>query len=140
MEPSEINERIAKICGTADLCHIEKRGMFYRPNAGGYTGSRVEAWKLPRAEAKKYEMYADRTDCPGEQVLLVPADYPDYHGSLDAMRAAWQTLTEPQKMLFMRLVERLLIKLDGEHAWLIGCPAYVHAYAFIQVHQCKVVA
>lgn len=81
----ELNEKIAKLC-KFDQFVIIKRGLYYRPKAGGYTSCLSEAWKLPKVEAKKYEMYADRADIPGnEKVLIESAPIPDYCNDLNAM-------------------------------------------------------
>lgn len=34
---------------------LMKRGLWYRPDAKGYTDRQSEAWKLPREEAKEHE-------------------------------------------------------------------------------------
>jgi len=41
--------------GCADLYLIVKHGLFYRPNANGYTKLESEAWKLPIDAARKHE-------------------------------------------------------------------------------------
>lgn len=78
-----------------DLHVIMKRGDYYRPGACGYTRSIQEAWKLPKVEAKKYEMYADRSDVSFcEKVLIEPAPLPDYLGSVDAALTLCDRLRE----------------------------------------------
>lgn len=93
----EMRVRIAEAC-KLDLWVIVKQGLYYRPNAGGYTASITEAWKLPKAEAQKYEMYADRSDVPYcEKVLIEPAPHPDFLTSLDAMAQAEATLAGKER-------------------------------------------
>jgi hypothetical protein len=81
---------------------IVKRGQFYRPDAHGYTNSIAEAWKLPLAEAKKYEMYADRDDIPGcEKVLIERAPLPDYLNDLNAMAKAEECIPDDKWELYV---------------------------------------
>lgn len=76
---------------------ITKRGAYYRHGGCGYTNSITDAWKLPLAEAKKYEMYADRNDVPYcEKVLIEPAPTPNYATDLNAMHEAEKTLSDEQ--------------------------------------------
>ena len=83
MNTQETNAAIAKIIGEDDLYFIVKRGMFYRPDAHGYTWSKREAWRLPLAEAKKHE-YPKGTD----PVTLQKCPPRDFCGSHDAMAVA----------------------------------------------------
>lgn len=77
-----------------DMWVIQKRGLYYRPNANGYTSSLAEAWKLPFAEVKKHEAYVDRNDVPhSEKVFIKPAPYPDYPNDLNAMHEVEKTLS-----------------------------------------------
>lgn len=48
---------------------IRKHGLYYRPNAAGYTGNIEEAWKLPYDEAIKYTCSKGQPD----EVSLVEA-------------------------------------------------------------------
>ena len=47
---SELDAKLSALLGI-DRWYVVKRGMFYRPNARGYTYDEREAWALPRAEA-----------------------------------------------------------------------------------------
>lgn len=42
-----------------NMVGLRKRGLWYRPNAKGYTHQSAEAWRLTRAEAKPYEYLHD---------------------------------------------------------------------------------
>lgn len=81
MTPQEINERIAKLCGKGNLYFVKKRGLFYRPNAHGYTANKNEAWRLPFEEAKLHQY-----DCDEQPVTIHKCEPPDYCNSLDACR------------------------------------------------------
>lgn len=86
--------KIAEACG-CDEWVIVKQGYYYRTDACGYTNSLKEAWKLPKVEAKKYEMYADRADVPGcEKVTIQKAQTPDYFHDLNACAEMRKALTE----------------------------------------------
>lgn len=92
MSDEELSLEVARLVGF-DQYVIVKRGLYYRENAGGYTNSLAEAWKLPLAEAKKYEMYAGRADVPAcEKVLIKPAPTPDYSCDLNAIAEAEKIL------------------------------------------------
>lgn len=83
--PSRLRVAIAE-ADNFDLWLIIKNGYYYRPNAAGYTQSIADAWKLPKEQAKKYEMYAYRQDVDFcQKVLLEPAPLPDYCNSRDAI-------------------------------------------------------
>lgn len=102
MSEEELSLEVARLVGF-DKYVIVKRGLYYRENAGGYTNSLAEAWKLPLAEAKKYEMYADRDDVPFcEKVRVIPAPTPDYPRDLNAMHEAEKTLCLPNEEGFER--------------------------------------
>lgn len=109
MTDQEINQAIAEACGF-DLFVIVKRGFYYRPNACGYTNSIAEAWKLPRAEAKRYEMYVDRSDVNQcEKVLIQSAPTPDYCNDLNAMHEAEELLNEKQCAEYRRHLEMTMV-------------------------------
>lgn len=92
MTEQEQRIAIAEAC-KRDEWVIVKRGLYYCPNAGGYTHSIARAWKLPKAEAKRYEMYADRSDVDQcEKVLIEPAPPPDYLHDLNACHEMEKTL------------------------------------------------
>jgi hypothetical protein len=97
---------------------IVKQGIYYRPDAKGYTGESSLAWKLPLDQAKRYEMYADRDDIAGcEKVTLREAPHPKYDTSLDAMAEAEATLTDEEHRLFR---DALWHKIDIEVGTEIG--------------------
>lgn len=96
MSPQKQQLAIAEAC-KHDLWVIVKRGLYYRANAHGYTNSIAEAWKLPKEEAKKHEMYADRSDVDQcEKVLIQRAPLPDYLNDLNAIHEAIAQVIDPR--------------------------------------------
>jgi len=94
MSPAEINIAIQQACGP-QLYVIMKRGLYYRPDAHGYTDRIEDAWKLPLEQAKKHEAYADRDDVPfDEKVFVKPYQPANYFADLNAMHEAEKVLTE----------------------------------------------
>ena len=89
MKNEEINRAIAEHVGTADQWLIVKRGYFYRPDAKGYTAHEPDAWKLPLAEAKKYEYLIG-----DEPVTLSRASIPNYAEDLNAMHEAEKKIVD----------------------------------------------
>jgi hypothetical protein len=83
MNTHKTNEAIAKIIGEDDLHFIVKRGLFYRPNAAGYTSSMLEAWRLPLSEAKPHERMVNE-----DPITIMKCPPRDFCGSHDAMAIA----------------------------------------------------
>lgn len=54
---------------------LKKRGLWYRPDAKGYTDRQCEAWRLTEAEAKKHEYTRGGYE---EQVRVMILDTPHY--------------------------------------------------------------
>jgi len=108
MTNEEINRAVAEHVGTADQWLIVKRGYFYRPDAKGYTAHEPDAWKLPLAEAKKYEYLIG-----DEPVTLSRASIPNYAEDLNAMHDALQNLTEVE--LFRYADEVCDLTRDSNH-------------------------
>jgi len=54
MTDQQINAAIAEITGSDKLVGLKKRGLWWRPNAHGYTYNESEAWRITEEEAKKY--------------------------------------------------------------------------------------
>ncbi len=54
---------------------VMKRGLFYRPNAHGYTACKCQAGRFFKAEAKRQESHED-----GVSIMLL-RDAPEYAGS-----------------------------------------------------------
>lgn len=89
MSPEDQNKAIAEM--DEQLYLIVKQGFYYRPNAKGYTSCLSEAWKLPREEAAKYQMYEAHPDVPySEKVLIEPVPIPAYTEDLNAIRKVIQ--------------------------------------------------
>lgn len=78
MTDNEINKAIAEACGVADRWVIMKRGLYYRPNANGYTNRIEEAWVVTEDVADKHTYPHD------EPVTKHPALVPDYLNDLNA--------------------------------------------------------
>ena len=80
MTNQEINERIAAITGFHDKVGLKKRGLWYRPEACGYTNCECEAGRFTLEEAKKreYLLY--------EPVTIHRFKTPNYAESLDACK------------------------------------------------------
>ena len=105
MTNEEINRAVAEHVGTADQWLIVKRGYFYRPDAKGYTAHEPDAWKLPLAEAKKYEYLIG-----DEPVTLSRASIPSYAEDLNAMHEAEKELDDFQhdrmrSQLWLRMIK-----------------------------------
>ncbi len=84
------NERIAIILGTHDRWHVMKRGLYYRPDAAGYTSNPSEAWILPYAEAKRREYPHD------EPVTIHRAELPNYSDDLNLCAEMEKALTDEE--------------------------------------------
>lgn len=108
MTPGEINREIAEKVGTADQWLIVKHGLFYRPEARGYTSHESEAGKWPFAQAKEHERL-----CVEDPVTIKQATIPPYSSSLDALHEALQSLTEVE--LFRYADEVCDLTCDSNH-------------------------
>ena len=107
MTDTEIRIAIAEHCGALDRWILMKRGMYYRPDAKGYTCNISEAWIVP-------ESVADSCVYPhDEPVTKHRAPLPDYTNDLNAMHEAEKTMTISQGAEF-RL--RLAKNSDGYKA------------------------
>ena len=81
MTNKEINERIAALTGFHNTVGLMKRGLWYRPEACGYTNCECEAGRFTLEEAKKHEYLLD------EPVTIHRFKTPNYAESLDACRS-----------------------------------------------------
>lgn len=122
MTNDEMNIAIAEACGKADQYHLMKQGYYYRPNAGGYTACRSEAWTVSKEVAQKH-VYPH--DIP---VTMVPADAPDYCTDLNAMRDAVEALTEAEKETY----DYDLYKVINNNEYLWNATATHRAEAFLK--------
>jgi hypothetical protein len=82
MKSEEINRRIAEACGTDNRWTVMKCGLYYRPNAKGYTNRKDEAWIMTEAEADKETYPYD------EPVTKHRLPAPPYCTDLNAMHEA----------------------------------------------------
>lgn len=79
MTDQELNLKVAHECGTANRWLIMKHGLYYRPNAHGYTENIKEAWVVSEEEVNKH-VYPH-----GDQpVTKHRAPVPDYCNDLNA--------------------------------------------------------
>ena len=99
MTNEEKSRRVAKFCGKDNLFVLKKRGLYYRPGAGGYTDRISEAWILTEDEANKHVYPYD------EPVTKHPAPLPDYFSSLDEMHKVIMLLTEDQRFEIARILK-----------------------------------
>lgn len=90
MKSERINIVIAEVSGAADKWTIVKRGLFYCPEAKGYTSDIEKAWILPLVEAKKHEYIHGAHD----DVTLFQAPCPNYHGDLNSCAEFEKTLSD----------------------------------------------
>lgn len=87
MKPEEQIKALAELDGCSDLWVVMKRGLYYRPQAKGYTHNISEAWVCPHSTAKAEEYL--RGD---EPVTIKPAPYKPYLTSYDAIIPVIQKL------------------------------------------------
>ncbi len=95
---------LAKHLGLDRQFVLMKRGLFYRPDAQGYTDQLSEAWKVSEAVAKEHE------NPHGIWVTMHPLPWPDWAGDLNAIAAAVATVTDPFK-------QGLYLAYLGDTAW-----------------------
>lgn len=88
MTDEERRIKTAELCGTMDRWVLRKRGLFYCPDAKGYTSDIRDAWILTEAEANKHVYPHDKP------VTKHRAPMPDYLNSLDAMHEALKTMPD----------------------------------------------
>lgn len=84
---------IAEFCGVTNRWVLMKRGMYYRPNAKGYTFELRDAWIVS-------EQIADEHTCPyDEPVTKHRAPLPNYPDDLNAMHEAEKFLSSTRQRL-----------------------------------------
>jgi hypothetical protein len=88
MTDAEINAAIADATGVTQKVGLVKRGLWYRPNACGYTDRESEAGRYTMGEAKYHESVHGFPD----DVMIRGFSPPDYVSDLNAMRDAESTL------------------------------------------------
>jgi hypothetical protein len=94
MSEAEINRAIAEACGTDNRWTVMKRGLYYRPNAKGYTNRQEEAWIMTEAEADQETYPYD------EPVTKHRLPVPPYCTDLNAMHEAEKVLSGEQYHTF----------------------------------------
>lgn len=94
MKTDEINRAIAEACGASRFVGLKKRGLWYRPNAGGYTDRESEAGRYTLEEAKLREYIKGD---PDEWVTICVFSIPNYHADLNAMHEAEKVLVAQDK-------------------------------------------
>lgn len=87
MTEQQINAAIAEITGSNKLVGLKKRGLWWRPNAHGYTYNESEAWRITEEEAKKYA----RPN--GVDSVTIERFHPiDYCNDLNAMHEVFEAI------------------------------------------------
>ena len=87
MTDQQINAAIAEITGSNKLVGLKKRGLWWRPNAHGYTYNESEAWRITEEEAKKYARPNDV-----DAVTIERFNPSDYCNDLNAMHEAFEAI------------------------------------------------
>ena len=87
--------------GLDNLFVIMKRGLYYRPEAKGYTSDINKAWKCTESVAKQEEYpHGD------EPVTKHPAPIPNFD-SLDVIHSLEETLNGDQIKFYVRTLKRI---------------------------------
>ena len=115
MTPEEQQIAIAEACGESDRWVIEKRGLYYRENACGYTSNLCEAWIVSEAVADTYTYDYD------ERVIKRRAPLKDYLNDLNACHEMENTLGKDIIRLFAFMLAQVLkttptVDLDDQFA------------------------
>lgn len=88
MTDDEIRIAVADASGLQARYGLRKRGLWYRPDAKGYTGMSAQAGRYTLEEAKKHECVHGQDD----DVTIAALPLPDYPNDLNAMHEAAMTL------------------------------------------------
>lgn len=89
MTPEAQNMAIHEFIGGNKFVGLKKRGLWYRPDAKGYTSDENQAGRYTQEEAKGHEYVRGDAD---EWVRICHFKVPNYTGSLDAMHEAEKAL------------------------------------------------
>jgi hypothetical protein len=108
MKPEDQIKALAELDGCSDLWVVMKRGLYYRPQAKGYTHNISEAWVCQYSTAKAEEYL--RGD---EPVTIKPAPCKPYLTSYDAIIP----LIQKQPLIVKQSVAVCFMK-DG--GWSVG--------------------
>lgn len=106
---------IAELCGTADRWVLVKHGLYYRPQAHGYTGRIEEAWILSESEVDLH-VYPHGDD----PVTKHRAPLPNYPGDLNAMRQALSALNASERDAFLRELQ-IIVDDEVPGGWFWAC-------------------
>jgi hypothetical protein len=101
MNAEKMRIKIAEFCGIADKFVLMKRGLYYRPNANGYTSNPSEAWIMTEAQADNYTYPHD------EPVTKHRAPLPNYPSDLNACHEAESNLGALQELFTFNLIKVL---------------------------------
>lgn len=136
MTNDEINERIAKITGFHDKVGLKKRGLWWRPNAQGYTSNESGAGRYTLKEAEDYA-HPD-----GEPVTIHKFTTPDYTGDLNACRQFESTMSRGALVYYYHgILARTLWKKNPDsdesniRIALLTAPPAVRCEAFIETYK-----
>jgi hypothetical protein len=101
-------EVLAKLDGKSNLFVIMRRGLYYRPDAMGYTGRIEDAWHVTEDVADQYVYPHD------EPVSKRRLDkFPDYLNSWDAIIP----LIQKQPVAIQRMIYREAYSIDRERRY-----------------------
>lgn len=106
MQPEQQRIAIAEACGVANRWVIMKCGLYYRPDAKGYTSNLSEAWIVSEDVADAHVYPHD------EPVTKHRAPIPDYCGDLNAMHIAEKRLHASERQKFQ---DYLSVIVEREH-------------------------
>lgn len=99
-----MNETIAELIAEPRFV-VVKRGLFYRPNAHGYTMHISEAWKLCENEAKKHAY--PHGDDPVTIRKVPPLDYAK---DLNACHLMVMSLSEEERIKYVRELRQIIAR------------------------------
>jgi hypothetical protein len=91
IDDATVIRKMAERDPAAHLWVIRKHGLYYRPNAHGYTSHISEAWMLPEDEARKH-IYPYAPD----PVTMLKPPLPPYLTSRDALAPILEGLSEDE--------------------------------------------
>lgn len=100
MTDDEIRIAVADASGLKARYGLRKRGLWYRPNASGYTGMSDQAGRYTLEEAKKHEYIRGCDD----DVKIAALPLPDYLEDLNAMHEVEKTLDAVQRGRYSTLL------------------------------------
>ncbi len=107
----KLRRMVADALGVSKFVGLKKRGLWYRPNAKGYTSCECNAGRFTREEAKKHEYLHGYAD---EHVRIEEFSIPDYPNDLNACHEMENHLKPGQFHTFLFNLEKLT---SSEHCF-----------------------